>query len=134
MQKYIQELSYDIASGFNNKKITMNINSEKAYLMDIEYALPCGLIINECLTNSFKHAFDEKCGDITISLTKIEDEFILKIQDNGKGMPDLANIKKSKTLGLRLISNIVEGQLLGSIDYTNKNGSIFLIKFRSDPS
>mgnify|MGYP005988551429 CR=1 FL=1 len=129
--KYVNELVYDISMSYmENKNIKINVNIDKSYLMDIEYALPCGLIINECLTNSLKYAFKEDKGEVNILLIKENEYFILKINDNGKGIEKSINIKTSKTLGLRLISSIVRGQLLGTIEYENNNGASFIIKFK----
>jgi len=131
IRKYIKDLVVDISNGYDeDNNIQIDIDIEESYFMDIEYALPCGLIINECLTNSLKHAFDLKHGKISISLIKEEEYFILKIKDNGKGIDKKINIKTTKTLGLRLISSIVRGQLLGTIEYLSDNGASFIIRFK----
>lgn len=130
IKKYITELLEELHHTFENEKnIKVDVDIEDTYFMDIEYALPCGLIINESVTNSFKHAFDENGGNICISLKKIEYQFILKIEDNGKGISQEIDIKKTKTLGLKLISNIVRGQLLGELEYSNDKGTMFTIVF-----
>jgi two-component sensor histidine kinase len=129
--KYINELVSDISQSYvESRNIKIDIKIDESYFMDIEHALPCGLIINECLTNSIKHAFIDNTGKIEISLVKVDQCFILKIEDNGVGIDKSINIKTSKTLGLRLISSIVRGQLLGTIDYETKNGASFTIKFK----
>jgi len=129
--KYINELVADISQSYDeNKNIKIDVNIDKSYFMDIEYALPCGLIINECLTNSIKHAFSGDAGYIEISLIKDNEYFILIIKDNGKGIDKNINIQTSKTLGLRLISSIVRGQLLGTVEYKNNKGACFTIKFK----
>ena len=132
INKYIKELVSDVSDNFcTQKNIKVDVDIIDGYYMDIDYALPCGLIINEAMTNSFKHAFDDEYGKISISLDKQSDQFILIISDNGKGIKNIQDIKNSKTLGFRLISNIVNGQLLGSLEYENKNGIILTIKFKS---
>ena len=131
IKKYIIELAQDIHNSLQcNDKIKIDIDIQEHYLMDIEYALPCGLIINEALTNSLKHAFDKKNGEIKISLNKQDQYFYLILEDNGKGISENIDIQKSKSLGLRLITSIVKGQLLGTIDHLNKNGTKFIIKFK----
>jgi two-component sensor histidine kinase len=129
--KYINELVDDISHSYiEDKSIHIVVNIDQEYFMDIDHALPCGLIINECLTNSLKHAFKGNDGKIKISLVKDDEYFILKIEDNGVGIDKNINIQTSKTLGLRLISSIVRGQLLGTIEYETKNGACFIIKFK----
>ena len=131
IKKYIKDLVSDISNGYDEaNKIKIDIDIDESYFMDIEYALPCGLIINECLTNSLKHAFDLGSGNITISLIKDAEYYILKIKDNGKGIDPTIDVKTTKTLGLRLISSIVRGQLLGTLEYKNDNGACFIIKFK----
>ncbi len=129
-KKYVEELCFDLEKTYgNNKDIKINYHI-KDINMSIEYALPCGLIITECLTNAYKYAFVENTGTITISFTQKENRYTLVVSDNGVGLPEYIDINKSKTLGLRLISSIVRGQLLGTFDYVYKNGSKFYINFR----
>ena len=128
--KYIQELVNDITYSYNqDNTVTIDVAINNTYYMDIEYALPCGLIINECVTNSFKHAFQLSKGHIKISFIKVNKSYILEITDTGKGLDENIDIKTSKTLGLRLVYSIVKGQLMGSIDHKNDNGTRFIIKF-----
>jgi len=129
IKKYVNELANDLHKTYNNTKdIKIDIDIVDTY-MDIDYALPCGLIINECLTNSFKHAFKDDFAKVSISLKNIDNKFILKISDNGIGIPDNIDIYKSKTLGLKLVTTIVKNQLFGKLQYLNKNGSTFIIEF-----
>lgn len=100
--------------------------------LDIDTAIPLGLIINELITNSFKYAFSEgKEGLITIDVKKIEvGHYTLIYKDNGPGLPagfDLSNIK---TLGMRLV-NLLAKQLSGTAAYRYENEqSIFTINFK----
>lgn len=129
LKKYIQDLVLDISNTYNkDKDITINLNIDEVYV-NIEYALPCGLIINECVTNAFKYAFGNKKGQLSIKFKKTENNCVLVIQDDGVGLSKGLDINKSKTLGLRLISSITKGQLLGKIDYVYDNGAKFIIVF-----
>jgi two-component sensor histidine kinase len=86
--------------------------------LPLQKAIPCGLILNELITNSLKHAFTEKkSGEINISLQVSEDEqsFILCYQDNGCGMNSHNDSSDSHSLGLSLIENLTE-QLQGSLE------------------
>ena len=111
----------------NNKD--NKINSENISL-DINTAIPCGLIINELVTNSIKHAFQGIIkGEIIIEL-KYEDDYLkMKVQDNGVGFPEEVNLNNIKTLGLQLVISLTK-QLDGSIELIKGNGTCFNIIFK----
>ncbi len=128
-KKYVIDLVDDLYITYGqDKNIKISIDIIDIF-MNIEYALPCGLIINECVTNSFKYAFLENKGSLYISLKKEQDFYILKICDDGIGIPSEVDTYRSKTLGLRLINSIAKGQLLGELSYSNKELSMFEIRF-----
>ncbi|MBT4525308.1 MAG: sensor histidine kinase, partial [Deltaproteobacteria bacterium] len=94
---------------------------------------PIGLVINELISNSLKYAFpDGKTGEIEVSMKRLDNELELKVNDNGIGIPDRMDWKNSKTLGLKLVSTLVENQLKGSINMKIENGTKFTIKFSID--
>jgi two-component sensor histidine kinase len=103
--------------------------------LDIESAIPLGLIINELVSNSFKHAFpDNRKGELQVSLGKSELEkdeydYTLIVRDNGEGYPDHLNFRDSGGLGMLLVHTLVK-QLHGVIDLDRKNGTTFTIKFK----
>jgi two-component sensor histidine kinase/HAMP domain-containing protein/competence protein ComGC len=131
-KKYINELIYDIKNAYHIEHLDIKLNIDDIFL-DIEYALPCGLIINECLTNSLKYAFEENSSHnfFQITFKKQDSQYVLEIADNGKGLPQNFDIYKSKSLGLRLIVSISQKQLLGKIDYKNDRGLKYIISFES---
>jgi len=98
----------------------------------IDSAIPCGLIINELITNSLKYAFpDSRNGEINICMSvEGEGEFELIVGDNGIGMPGGIDFEKTDTLGLHLIKILAENQLHGEITHDRKNGIEFKIKFK----
>lgn len=93
-----------------------------------EEAIYCGLILNELITNSLKHAFCGQKGKIDISLSKEKDEINLRIVDNGIGFSDNNSIE---SLGLVLVSTLVEAQLKGTITINSNNGVEVDIKWIS---
>jgi len=99
--------------------------------LGIDFAVPCGLIINELVTNSIKYAFPgEKKGEIKIVLGKIdESEYELIVSDNGIGFPEDIDFRKTKTLGLHLVSILAEDQLSGKINIDRSKGTEFSIRF-----
>lgn len=98
---------------------------------NIETSIPCGLIINEFISNSLKYAFpDNREGEIKISLHKIEKpKVVLVLSDNGICIPDDIDFRNTKSLGLRLIVNLSERQLDGKIELDRSNGTEFKIVF-----
>ena len=99
-------------------------------ISSIAMATPCGLIINELVSNTFKHAFpDEQNGEILIDLhSDNNNQCVLTVKDNGVGLPEKFDIKKSKTLGMQLISALVE-QLDGKLGINRNGGTTFKLIF-----
>ena len=99
-------------------------------LLDIDTAVPVGLIVNELVSNSYKYAFaDKEEGKIEVRFGKENDTFHLHVQDNGPGLPDDFDPEKSKSLGLRIVQILVR-QLEGEIDIFRDNGTHFHIAFK----
>ena len=98
-------------------------------MLDVDTAIPVGLIINELL-NSVKHAFPAKqIGTINLNLKKVENgELLLEAKDNGKGLPSGFKIENSDSLGLRLIHSLTD-QINGQIEVDGSQGAHFSIKF-----
>jgi PAS domain S-box-containing protein len=104
-----------------------------AISLSIDNAIPAGLIINELVSNSLKHAFaDDKNGDIFISLAydKFNMEYWLIVRDNGKGMPENFDFNNSKSFGLKLVYTLVK-QMSGNIEIFSRNGTEFRVMFKS---
>ena len=109
--------------------ITYDFSEDNLEQFEIEKAIPCGLIINEIISNAFKYAFPKMLkGDIKIHLLKQEDKFHLTIEDNGVGFPKDIDIKNADSLGLELIDSLVE-QLEGEIQIVKHVGTKFEITF-----
>ncbi|MGZ7067688.1 MAG: histidine kinase dimerization/phosphoacceptor domain -containing protein [Methanobacterium sp.] len=145
--EYIPQLASDLYRSYEiSPFIDLEVKADDI-LLDINKALPCGLIINELITNSIKHAFPEiknykypgeisasnsnriKKGKININFSNISDVYELNIFDNGIGYPDDLDIEKTETLGLRLV-NSLKGQLNSEIELKNNEGAHFRLTFR----
>ena len=128
---YIRRLTDNLLqnSGITSGKIALNIISEKISL-DIDTAVPCGLIINEVVSNSIKHAFnDGRQGEILIQFNKKSDNnYILIIADNGVGLPPGFSIEHSNSLGVQLIQALTE-QIDGTLKIESEKGLKFIIDF-----
>lgn len=130
VKDYIETLALYIKTTFaGTVEIRSNIEIEDINI-DIDTLIPCGLIINELLTNAFKHAFDGHDNPaISISLKKADDDkVILIIADKGKGFPDGFDLSKSMGLGLKLV-NILVNQIRGTLDVKSSQGVTFTITF-----
>lgn len=129
--EYIQLLVKELSSLFkSDNKIDTSITS-KDMSFDIDTAIPLGLIINEIITNSYKYAFKQgKENTLSISINKeIDNNFKLIIEDNGPGLYSNFDVKKAKSLGLRLVNRLVK-QLHGTLSLTNEKGARFEIIFK----
>jgi len=115
----------------DNKDITLKIDIQPGINIGLNQAVSLGLIINELVSNSFKHAFQgcEK-GEVSISCRRSEDQVQLAIQDNGVGIRDEVDMDNPSSLGLQLVKLLVE-QLDGTIKYEKDGGSKFTIMFNA---
>jgi len=97
--------------------------------MVLDQAIPCGLLVNELITNSLKYAWKaEEVGTISLDLKEEGGQIILFIGDDGVGLPMEFEEMNTDTLGLQLVLTLVE-QLDGELSVENKNGTKYLIKF-----
>jgi PAS domain S-box-containing protein len=131
--EYIRDLANRLfqSHGVKTGTIVLNINLDNISL-GIDQAIPCGLIINELINNSLKHAFPEdRKGDINISLHHNDDNMVeLVVSDNGVGFPSDLDFRKTESLGLRLVTVLAEDQLHGKIELDRRRGTKFNIKFK----
>jgi PAS domain S-box-containing protein len=99
--------------------------------LSIDAALPCGLIINELVSNALKYAFPKKrSGNIYIHLTMDEQKhYILKVGDNGIGLPENIDWQNTRSLGLRLVRTLSQ-QLGSTVELDRSHGTMFLLTFR----
>jgi len=127
---YVKNLVDDLfhSYGVNSENIHIKLNI-KDIVMGIETAIPCGLIINELISNTLKHAFPEGKGEIDVELSERDaGKYLLKVKDSGKAFPEEFEIEKTDTLGMKLISSLV-AQLDGEMVF-DKDNKEFKIEFR----
>jgi two-component sensor histidine kinase len=112
------------------KKREIRINVREI-LLGMDTALPCGLIVTELVSNALKYAFGEKAeGIIYVSISKeTNGEFSLIVWDNGVGIPDDFDISRSQSLGMKLVTMLVD-QLSGKVSFSGHQGTRWEIKFR----
>jgi len=130
--EYIQSLSRHLfmSYGANSKKIDLDVDVKNVFL-DINTSIPCGLIINELVSNSLKHAFSgRKQGTIHVVLRpETNGKFKMVVSDDGMGLPKNLDVTKTESLGLQLVTMLVE-QLQGTLTIDNNNGASFEIIFK----
>ncbi len=92
--------------------------------------MPCGLIINELVCNSLKYAFPDRTtnGKVSIDLSKETDRYVLRVSDNGIGLPEGFDFFNANSLGFRLVK-ILANQIGATIDVHSGNGTQFIISF-----
>jgi PAS domain S-box-containing protein len=129
--EYIESLVSGLFYSYSISKdqIIPIINVDDVQL-NIETAVPCGLIIDELVSNSLKHGFpQEKMGEVYISLKIVDDNYELVVSDNGIKFPKDINFRSTDSLGLQLVNNLVN-QIDGSITLDITHGTEFKIIFK----
>jgi two-component sensor histidine kinase len=114
---------------YKGHEICCEIKSEEIFL-PVDQALPCALVVNEILSNSYKHAFKGKTqGSIEISAVQEKGKVRIMVRDDGCGMPADFNIGHANSLGLKLIRTLVQHQLKGSLTINSLRGTETIIEF-----
>jgi len=117
--------------GVDPTRVSVHINSEDVTI-DINKAVPCSLIINELLSNAFKHAFPgERTGEIVIDFRKKDEKNIIRFSDNGVGLAEAVTLDHPETLGMQLIKGLTH-QLNGTISVDRTGGTKYTIIFPAD--
>ena len=133
-QKYVDDLVAMISESYNvdNKQIDIETDVESIRI-GLDQSIPCGLILNELVSNAFEHAYKEKeSGHLNVSFTNGNGNQVrFEVSDDGPGIPDEILNGYSSTLGMTLVYTLVE-QLKGSLDVDKTAGSRFVITFEKE--
>jgi two-component sensor histidine kinase len=130
---YIEALVSEIKFAYNlkNKEITVDDYIDDELNFDLNVAIPCGIILNELISNSFKHAFkNQDTGKIEVFIEREKNLFLMRVVDNGAGFDYKDKIESSNSLGLILIQSLSE-QLDGTFQYFGNKGTDFRMLFRA---
>ena len=128
--EYLKSLTFHLFRSYSvdQSTVRLSINFEGA-LFDIDTSIPCGLIINELISNSLKYAFPNgRKGKISVDLQLNGEKYMLIISDDGVGFPEGLDFQNTETLGLRLVSILVN-QIKGVITLDKREGTSFKIEF-----
>lgn len=130
--EYIPELACSLIKSFEMADRVALATDIEDIRLSIDSITPLGLIVNELMTNSLKYAFPgERTGEIKIAARLLEDgEMELVFSDNGVGLPEGMDYKRTETLGLKLVFNLSQIQLRGKLQMKNENGLEYRIRFR----
>jgi len=131
--EYVKELAHLLAESHSieSDRIAIDISAENVVTL-LDTAVPCGLLLNELITNSFKHAFPEgRRGRIALKLHREGDGVVeLTVSDDGVGVPEEFDFDRHGRIGLKIIRAIGEEQLQGSISFASNNGVRCTVRFR----
>jgi two-component sensor histidine kinase len=133
MVAYLRQLCTQLFRTLLSSPGTVKLNIDIAeFRLVIDQAIPCGLLVNELVSNSLKHAFPEgRTGEIRVELQPVEGGFLrLKISDNGTGLPQGFELKNLTSLGLNLVSDLSH-QMGGKLGIGPGPGAVFEVTFKA---
>jgi two-component sensor histidine kinase len=129
-KQYLEKLVYDILYTYGIKIGTIKVQLDIEDIdLNMDTAIPLGLIINELVTNTIKYAFPQNEGTITIKLKSLPENIEITIADNGIGLPKDIKLENPETLGLQLVQTLTK-QLDGKLKLNKDNGTEFKITFK----
>ena len=149
---YLEKLSENLFQTYRlgNADISLSMDLEENIFFDMDTAVPLGIIVNELISNSFKHAFVEReRGEIRIKLysektgeckknrtgSKKEDfkttSFVLAVSDDGIGVPESLDLENPASLGIQLVITLVD-QLEGELELKRDSGTEFVVRFKAE--
>ena len=130
--EYVTKLAESLVRmyGIEPDRIKLSVAAENVTL-GIDDTVPCGLVINELLSNSLKYAFrDGRTGEIRIEAEPVANDRIkLVVRDDGIGIPVEVDIRNTETMGMRLVIGLVESQLGGDVTLDRSQGTCFTVTF-----
>ena len=129
--EYVGKLVSHLVQGHYLTNHAVRIRTEiRDIHLCIDHAIPCGLIINELLTNAFKYAFpDGRTGEVAVEMTESDGWYHLSVRDDGVGLPESVDLSSDATLGLHLVTNLVR-QLNAELRVDRSPGCGFFLDFR----
>ncbi len=133
LNEYASELTNLLMKSYNISpdRISIDLNIENISVL-IDIAIPCGLILNELVSNSLKYAFpSERRGKILLSIVKREQTIDISYSDNGVGLPSGFDYRNDGQMGLQSVISTVEDQLLGNISIVSEKGFNCNISFQN---
>ncbi|MCP4535862.1 MAG: PAS domain S-box protein, partial [Chloroflexi bacterium] len=133
LRTYLDDLMYQLDHALaGDRSIALRVAAEDVPI-NVNKALPCGMIVNELVSNALKHAFPlagaGEAHEICVEFGAQEDEYVLAVSDNGIGLPSDLDWRATESLGLKLVNIWATHQLRGTLDVNTQDGTTFMIKF-----
>ena len=131
IDNYLSSLADEIIGNFPNKGIVAVEKHIEPFSLEAGTLFPLGIIINELLTNTMKHAFTGRHdGLITVSASRKDNRVTITIGDNGTGLPESVDIKSSGGFGMKLVGLLIK-QIRGTIAIERRKGTKFILEFEA---
>ena len=133
MDDYLRHLATALQQAHNAQHIGLSVQVSVGPF-DVERAIPCALIVNELVSNAFKHAFPAgRAGEVVVALESRDDQHVLTVRDTGVGLPPHTDPQSADSLGLRLVGMLVK-QIGGMLHLASEGGAIARIAFPVRPN
>lgn len=125
---YLNQLVAEVSAVFDGGKQVVVEMDVEPITMDVDTAIPLGLIANELITNAYKYAFEATGGTLSIGLKREASFFEFSVVDDGGGLPENVDLQKTRSLGMQLVRGLTR-QIKGTLAYRNNPGAEFRISF-----
>ncbi|MEO0472300.1 MAG: histidine kinase dimerization/phosphoacceptor domain -containing protein, partial [Bacteroidota bacterium] len=126
---YIQKLSGNLLQSYQLDQKVKLVHQIAPISLDVDILIPLGLILNELISNSLKHAFSQnEAGQIDIVIEQKEEELAVEVRDNGAGLPNGFSMEQSASLGFKLIRSFVQ-KMAGKLDVSSEDGTSIRMQF-----
>jgi len=129
--QYVRNLAAHLFHSYqvDSSRIRLTMDTEEVFL-NINTAIPCGLIVNELISNALKHGFpDGRSGEMGLELHRVlGDGYVLRVRDDGVGFPEGLDFRRTETLGMQIVVTLVS-QIEGRLDLQRQSGTIFTLEF-----
>jgi len=122
LPKYLGRIVDQVADSYRRPGVTCILESKNEVIATTEVAMPCGLIVNELLSNALKHAFQDRPGQVKVTLRRAGSMVTLTVEDNGSGLPENFAIEQTRGLGMQLVRTLTS-QLDGVLRVARGNGN-----------
>ncbi len=123
---YARVLAAQVAEMYGRRDVEVGFDID-AVVLNLDRAVPCGLALNELLTNAFKHATGQG-GRVDVGVRGEDGGLVITVADNGPGMPAQQDFAGGNHLGLKLLGNIVTLQLRGTIEFSQGPGTVATLR------
>jgi two-component sensor histidine kinase len=131
---YVESLARNLMRSYQDDAGNVRLESDVAgVFLGIDTAIPCGLIVNELVSNALKHAFPgDRAGRLRVYMRQRDGMYVLEVSDDGAGMTHPPDVETSHSMGLQLVTLLTE-QLDGTMSIDTSRGTKFRITFK-DPA